>query len=84
MATDHTVGAPPSRGSTILANIGWMANSSRAERNSVTANSSGASRAAPCMASAGGRETVGSKVVIEVPGLGPDTRRRALSAAYLR
>ena len=28
MATDHTAGAPPSRGSTILVNIGCTANSS--------------------------------------------------------
>ncbi len=30
IATDHTAGAPPSRGSTILANIGCTANSSAA------------------------------------------------------
>jgi hypothetical protein len=32
MATDHTPGAPPSRGSTILVNIGCTANSSAALR----------------------------------------------------
>jgi hypothetical protein len=37
MATDHTAGAPPSRGSTILANIGWIENSSSAETNRVAA-----------------------------------------------
>src|SRR5262245_58748058 len=33
--TDHTDGDPPSTGSTILANIGWMANRSSAERKVV-------------------------------------------------
>jgi hypothetical protein len=37
MATDHTVGAPPSFGRIIFANIGCTANSSSAERKSVTA-----------------------------------------------
>src|SRR5262245_51778225 len=36
--TDHTDGGPPSAGSTILANIGCMANSSNAERNVVIVN----------------------------------------------
>jgi hypothetical protein len=31
MATDHTDGEPPSRGSTILVNIGWTANKSAAD-----------------------------------------------------
>ena len=35
MATDHTVGAPPSCGNTILVNIGCTANSSSADRKSV-------------------------------------------------
>jgi hypothetical protein len=35
MATDHTAGEPPRRGSTILVNIGCTANSSAAERKMV-------------------------------------------------
>ena len=37
-ATAHTEGDPPSTGSTILANIGWIANSSSAERKVVAVN----------------------------------------------
>ncbi len=37
MATDPTAGAPPSCGSTIFANIGWIENSSSAETNRVAA-----------------------------------------------
>src|SRR6516162_5259162 len=44
IATDHTAGAPPSFGKTILVNIGWTANSSMAETKSVTANSVGMAR----------------------------------------
>jgi hypothetical protein len=46
MATDHTDGAPPSFGKTILVNIGWTANSNNAETNSVVANNIGAMRRA--------------------------------------
>ncbi len=35
MATDHTAGAPPRRGSTIFVNIGWTTNSSAALTNTV-------------------------------------------------
>ena len=35
MATDHTDGDPPSRGSTIFVNMGWMPKRRAAERNSV-------------------------------------------------
>jgi hypothetical protein len=35
MATDHTAGEPPRRGSTILVNIGWTLNRRKAERKSV-------------------------------------------------
>jgi len=35
MATDHTVGAPPNWGSTILVNIGCTANNNNADRKSV-------------------------------------------------
>jgi hypothetical protein len=62
MATDHTVGAPPSRGSTILVNIGCTRNSSSADRNSVVANSAGASRKAA--GASCGIGAVGSRVVI--------------------
>jgi hypothetical protein len=37
MATDHTAGAPPNRGSIIFVNIGCTPNSSIAEMNSVPA-----------------------------------------------
>ena len=37
IATDHTAGAPSSRGSTILANMGCTENRSSAERNKVPA-----------------------------------------------
>jgi hypothetical protein len=37
MATAHTDGAPPSRGITILANMGCTENSSMADTNSVDA-----------------------------------------------
>jgi hypothetical protein len=37
MATDHTVGAPPSFGSTILVIIGCTTNRSNADRNAVAA-----------------------------------------------
>jgi hypothetical protein len=50
MATDHTMGAPPSLGSTILANIGCTRNSNSAERSSVAANSAGAKRSKPAAA----------------------------------
>src|SRR3954466_1455883 len=43
MATDHTDGAPPSRGSTILVNIGCTANSSAALRK-IAAISVGSSK----------------------------------------
>ena len=48
MATDHTAGAPPSRGSTILVNIGCTANSSAALRKiaAVKTSSSAGLRAA--------------------------------------
>ncbi len=47
MATDHTCGAPPSRGSTILVNIGCTANKSAALRKiaAVSTGSSGLVRA---------------------------------------
>jgi hypothetical protein len=35
MATDHTDGDPPSRGSTIFVNMGWMPKRRAAERNNV-------------------------------------------------
>jgi hypothetical protein len=35
MATDHTDGDPPNRGSTIFVNIGWMPKRRAAERNKV-------------------------------------------------
>ena len=38
------MGAPPSFGSTILANIGWIENSSSAETNRVAAYKNGVSR----------------------------------------
>jgi hypothetical protein len=37
MATDHTAGAPPTLGRINLVNIGWIANTSRADTNSVAA-----------------------------------------------
>src|SRR5689334_11350876 len=45
MATDQTAAAPPIRGSTILANIGSIANSNSAERNNVAAYRVGTKRA---------------------------------------
>src|SRR6267378_6094677 len=42
---DQTAAAPPIRGSTILANIGWTANSNSAERNSAAGYNAGAKRA---------------------------------------
>jgi hypothetical protein len=35
MATDHTDGDPPNRGSTIFVNMGWMPKRRAAERDSV-------------------------------------------------
>src|SRR3974390_552410 len=71
MATDHTAGAPPSRGRIILVNIGCTLNSSNAEMNSVKAYSAGTSaKNADCAASFGddgeelrSREVIGLKTV---------------------
>ena len=38
MATDHTDGDPPNRGSTIFVNIGWMPKRRAAERNNAAVN----------------------------------------------
>jgi hypothetical protein len=62
MAADQTMEAPPSLGSTILANIGCTRNSNSAERNSVAGNSAGASRSKP--AAAFGVDATRSRMVI--------------------
>ena len=73
MATDHTFGAPPSRGNTILVNIGCTANSKNADRKSETAYSHGAARSVPGIACAG--TMVWSSVVIR---RGPVSAERTL------
>src|SRR5262249_20136739 len=60
IATDHTCGAPPSRGSTILVNIGWTANRSAALRKMAAVRIGSSS---PCWAAAGRvRSPVGRSV----------------------
>ena len=74
-------GAPPSRGSTILVNIGCTANSSSAETNSVVAKSAGASRIAPDVPAA--VDAAGPRMVMgrELAGLPADIRFGALTPA---
>ena len=71
MATDHTAGAPPSFGSTIFANIGWIENRSSAETNSVNPYRKGKNRtAAACRSSAGDIRSEAWKSDINTPGTG--------------
>src|ERR1700730_2377424 len=83
IATDHTAGAPPSRGSTILVNIGWIENNSTAEPNSVAANSAGARRS-PVQAGGNrersGRERPGVAAAGSTGDMG-DARKRANGAS---
>src|SRR6185312_1395643 len=85
MATDQTDGDPPSRGSTILVNIGWTANSRSAEKNSVAANKTGADRRSNGKALeatwAGGaaESNAGMAGELQVPG---HPRKIALNDAY--
>jgi hypothetical protein len=65
MATDHTDGAPPSLGNTILVNIGWMAKISSAERKSVTVYRESVNRGAGATFGVGENSTVFAIEVIQ-------------------
>src|ERR1700681_253627 len=70
MATDHTEGEPPSRGSTILVNIGSIWNSSAALRKMAAMNvASNASRdcATRLMVSAAGRSAMVRVLALSLP-----------------
>src|SRR6266567_6252477 len=83
IATDHTEGEPPSRGSTILVNIGSIRNKSAALRNMAAMNvASSASRdcAARLMDSAEGRSAMRRLLALSVPLRdlgGPDLQRQS-------